>query len=118
MRYIANHYITVNGKFITRGEIFDEELTAQEEERMLRLGAIEKADPEEKEQKAATTEGIHAGNPEAPEQTEESREETGAELEAENEGEEDLEPAERTLQIDPMDAVILAKAERKERKKK
>lgn len=40
MTYTAVHYVKVAGRSYTPGEIFTANMTAAEEERMLRLGAI------------------------------------------------------------------------------
>ena len=104
MQYTAIHYVTVDGKFITRGEIFDSELDEAQEERLIRLGAIRKAD-------------APAPDSEEPAQDAAMDAETG-EAAQDAEAPETVEDAEETLEIDPMDAVIPAEAPKKKSRRK
>ena len=42
MKYIAKHYVKVAGRMVTPGEIFEADIPPQKEERLLRLGAIQR----------------------------------------------------------------------------
>ena len=106
MKYIANHFMTVNGKFVTRGEIFEADYSPEQEERLKRLGAIREADapaPAPDEAQEADGEGREeaAGEPEDLDEAEENQEADNQDM------------PEEKLTIDPMDAVTPRQEEKK-----
>lgn len=112
MRYIAEHYMQVNGAFVTRGEIIEANFPAEQEERLLRLGAIRKADapfPSPENTVEGKADGEENGGPSPVSENEGEPEEAP-------EGE-DMEPVEETLAIDPLEDVTPAKETKKGKKK-
>lgn len=61
--YVAKHYVRVNGTVYIRGEIIEDVLSPEKEERLLRLNAIERINPHQNNMPAATPDDTPAATP-------------------------------------------------------
>ena len=101
--YIARHYVRVNGKMFTPGEVITEKMTADKVAFLMEKDAInEIADTSPSKQEGKLVDGLQKENGEQENNANQEQKNTESESDAEDEADEEAEAPE----IDVMDGIV------------